>query len=860
MQALLAWSFVAGTFLLQQCEALPAASALDAAAAGALAAAAVAAAASLWRRGDRDDRDDRAASRRRRVATRGLLLAAAVVAGFDHAAWRAQTRVDDQLARQDELRDVRVTGVVATLPEAYDDAVRFEFDIERIEASSAPLGHVPRHVSVSWYEPPPDVRAAQRWTLTLRLKRPHAALNPAGFDAESFLFERNLRATATVRARVDAGRDDAGGDDVGGAPGAGDSGEARHKAGAGTAGDHGAPRLVDPLVADPSALVDRGRQALRDALGRALAGRRYAPVLVALVMGDQGGVSTDDWALFNRTGIGHLVSISGTHITMVAGLGALAAAALWRRSPRLLHVASVPAVRATAGAVTALAYCLLAGWGVPAQRTFFMLATLALLLPSRARIGGGTALAFAAAVVCLLDPWAVVSAGFWLSFGAVATILFAMHGRLGEASGWRARLMEAGRIQWTVTAGLVPATVVIFQQVSLVSPIANALAIPVVGLVVTPLALAGAALLGLPDPAPWCGARLLELSHLVFALCADALEALLRIPYASVSVAAPPAWTLAFAVAGLAWALAPPGWPMRAAGFVGMLPMLAGPGRAPLDGDLWVTALDVGQGMALLLESAKAVVLFDTGPRIAPGIDAGVRAIVPYARWRGIDRIDLLVVSHLDSDHSGGARSVLAALGVGRVVTSIDATDPALAGAGRVERCEAGRRLDIGDLAIEVLHPDAGSYARRQTTNQRSCVIAVARGAWRILLTGDVPAREERALVRAGAALRADLLVAPHHGSRTSSSDELIAAAAPRWVSVQAAYRSRFGHPHPEVLQRYAAHGAQVVRSDLEGAVTWRFGAEGRVEVERWRRDHAHYWNDRPFVEDGGPAARAGGK
>jgi competence protein ComEC len=783
-------AFVAGVLLLQQFSALPSrgAVAILAAAGAALVLVALLRHAPLLRR--------------------VVLLAAAAIAGFLYADLRAQLQLNDELAFADEGRDVRVIGVIETLPSEFDRALRFEFEVERVP--DAPF-HVPQRLSLSWNEPPPALRPAQRWDLVVRLRRPHATLNPAGLDVEGYLFERDLRATGAVRGN-----------------------------------DARAPRLVDDIVWQPLALVDRGRQALRTRLREVLGDRRYAPVLIALVMGDQGAVSPDDWSLFNKTGIGHLVSISGTHITMIAGLGALVAGAAWRRSRRLLARASVPAVRAVGGALTAFIYCMIAGWGVPAQRTFFMLATFALLVPARRRIGGLATLAFAAAVVCLIDPWCVLSAGFWLSFGAVASILFAMEGRLGRARHWRERLAEAVRVQWTVTAGLVPATIVIFQQISVVSPLANAVAIPVVSLIVTPLALIGAALLWLPPPLDSLATWVLAASHLAFAANAAILQAMVELPYASVAVAAPPAWTLAFALPGLAWLMAPPGWPSRAAGIVGLLPMLGWPPDSPRAGELRVTALDVGQGMALLVESASSVVLFDTGPRIAPGIDAATRVLVPYLRWRGIDRIDLMIVSHLDSDHSGGAASVLAAMPVGAVMTSIEPGNPILARAPHVDRCEAGQRRTAGDLEIEVVQPPAAAYLRKLTTNQRSCVVEIRLGPHRVLLTGDVPSREERALVAAGRVRPAELMVAPHHGSQTSSSDELIAAVAPRWASVQAGYRSRFGHPNRAVLERYAAHGVVVARSDRDGAVQWRFTADGTVELEAWRRDHARYWHNQP--------------
>ncbi|MFN3565361.1 MAG: DNA internalization-related competence protein ComEC/Rec2, partial [Burkholderiaceae bacterium] len=741
-----------------------------------------------------------------------LVAAGAAFAGFADAAAMAHLRMADERAFADEGRDIRVTGVIASLPAQLERGTRFEFEVERVET---PGVRVPAHVALAWYGAHVQVRAAERWSLTVRLRRPHGAMNPGGFDVEAWMIERKLRATGYVR---DGRSDDA-------------------------------PRRLDAMVWQPGPAIDRARQHLREAMQRRLAAERYGGVLTALVLGDQRAIAESDWSLFNRTGISHLVSISGLHITMIAGLAALAVGALWRRSRGLLAYGSVQAAAAVAAVAAALAYCLLAGWGVPAQRTFFMLCTVAMALVLRRGLGPATTLATAAAVVCTLDPWAVIAPGFWLSFGAVAAIFLVMHGRaaLRVDAGWRTRLSDAARIQLAVTLALVPLTIVLFQQVSVVSPVANAVAIPVVSLAVTPLALVGAAFVLLPEPLASIAVPSFAFAHWLFEVLATALQALVALPWASVPIAAPPAWALLLAVGGVLWLLAPPGWPLRWVGATWLLPLFVWPAPRPVEGELWVTALDVGQGMAVLVETHDAVLLYDTGPRYTAAADAGSRVILPYLRWRGIGRLDALVVSHLDSDHSGGAGSILSALPVARVLTSIDPTHPALAGSTRIERCEAGQRIALGTLEMRVLHPLAADYERPGvTTNALSCVVTVGTGDARVLLTGDIPSREEAQLVARGEAIAAPVTSAPHHGSRHSSSAAFVQAARPRWAIVQAGYRNRFGHPDAGVVERYRQAGAQVARTDHAGAVQWRWRRDGTVEVEAWRRQHARYWHNRP--------------
>ena len=794
-------AFVAGVIALQQCATLPAAWLLWGVAGAAGAALLVlpcsAAAAAYGRAGMRA----------------AAILLAMFSLGCAYAGLRAHVRLADSLAYADEGRQLRVRGIVATLPAQYEDAVRFEFAVERVLHSRA---RVPAHISLTWHRAPPTLLPAQRWEFSVRLRRPQGMCNPGGFDAEAWMLEAGIRAQGTVQT----GRR---------AP---------------------APVLVTERVRRFDPLIDRARAVLRARLQRALGPRRYRPVIVALVMGDQGGISQDDWALFNRTGVSHLISISGLHITMIAGAVALLAGGLWRRSAALLRIANVPTVRAVAGIAGGWAYCLLAGWGVPAQRTLLMLGVVAAAVCLRVRPGSATILGTAAALVCLWDPWAVLAAGFWLSFGAVACILYAGSGLLHAGREPGSALREAVRAQAAITVGQIPLTLAIFGQVSLAGPIANAVAIPLVSYVVAPLALGGAAVLGFGAPGRWAGTELLCGAERVFAALAWFLRACTAPSWSWVSYPVPPMWTIVAATLGCAWLLAPGAWPAPWAGLCWLAPMFLWPVPRPAPGDLWVTALDVGQGMGVVLETADAVAIFDTGPRYSPSADAGSRVIAPYLHMRGVRRIDALIVSHRDRDHAGGAASLLAAFPVGQVWSSVAVADPLLAGARTVHRCRAGARFAAGSIAFAVLSPPASVYGRRNaTTNERSCVILARVGTHRVLLTGDVPVREERALVQAaasaGRSVQADLMLAPHHGSRSSSSEALLAAVAPRWVSVQDGYRNRYHHPDPEVLARYAAHGIPVLRSDQLGAVRWRFFAHG-VRLERWRIDCRRYWYNQP--------------
>ncbi len=736
---------------------------------------------------------------------------AGAILGYCWAALVAHVALAQALAPADEGRDIEVIGTVDSLPYRFGQGVRFHFRIEQV---LSPATRVPPRVALSWYtgRRPPlfevgDVRPGERWRLTLRMQRPHGNANPHGFDYEAWLLEQGVRATGYVRA-----------------------GEGN--------------RRLDDFVPGFRNAVERTRALLRDRIEAALSGKEFAGVIVALVIGDQRAIEQSDWEVFNRTGVSHLVSISGLHITMIAGLFALAASALWRRSfftdaqlPLLLPAQKAGAL---AGAASAFVYVLLAGFGVPAQRTFYMIAVVAAALWLGRIASVSHVLCMALGVVVLLDPWAMLWPGFWLSFGAVAVILYTSVGRIvPPARGWRGALHLAARTQYAVTLGLVPLTVLLFSQVSLVGPIANAIAIPVVSFIVTPLALAGSVL-----PAP-LAAFTLGIAHYAMQALAWALEWLARLPLAVWSAPVPPAWLFVLALVGTAWMLAPPAWPQRWAGAAAWVPLFLQVPAHPAPGQFAITAFDVGQGMALLVETQRHRLLYDTGPQYSPGSDAATRVILPYLKARGIARLDALVVSHSDTDHAGGALSLLEAVPVSWTLSSLSPGHPVRGAAPGHVRCRAGQHWEWDGVRFEVLHPAPASYDDPGLkANARSCTLRISAGERSMLLAADIEAAQEAELVRASRdKLRSQVLLAPHHGSGTSSSPAFLEAVRPEVGVFQVGHRNRYRHPKREVYERYGVSGVRRLRTDESGAITLDFG--GGLVVREYRREHARYWHHR---------------
>jgi len=590
---------------------------------------------------------------------------------------------------------------------------------------------------------------------------------------------------------------------------------------------------------------------VRDAVLLRVADARIGGVLAALIVGDQAAIGRTDWDLFRDAGVAHLMSISGLHVTMFAWLSGLLIAAVWSRSARACLLWPAPHAGRVGGLLVATGYALLAGFGVPAQRTLLMLTAAIGLRVWGVRWPWPLVLLLAAVVVTVWDPWALLQPGFWLSFAAVGLLMAsAPLQRTPDASdgsasfvprarGW---LLDLLRTQAVATLGLAPLSLAFFQQVSLVGFAANLLAIPWITLVVTPLALAGVAL-------PW----LWQVAAAAVAALVQVLQVLTALPWAVWTVPAAAPWAVLAGLFAALLGLLPLPWRLRLLALPLAVPLLWPAVPRPLPGQFELVVLDVGQGSAVLLRTAKRLLLYDSGPAYTRDADAGQRIVVPLLRARGETQIDRLVISHRDADHAGGAASIAAALPVRSWSSSLEAGHPLLAAAHEHLRCEAGQRWQWDGVDFELLHPSAQDYERPAKSNALSCVLRVRDAAGRsVLLTGDVEARQEAALVeRLGDALRSDLLLVPHHGSRTSSTDGFLGAVRPQVAMVQAGYRSRFGHPAPEVLARYRAHGIMLVRSDRCGAWTW---ADAAIQCARDSRRRYWHWTDgQPGAQPGSP-------
>ncbi len=645
------------------------------------------------------------------------------------------------------------------------------------------------------------VLPGERWQLAVRLKRPRGLVNPGGMDYERWLFRRAVAATGYVRS---------------------------------TAGN----RLTGPHG-------DTGLNGLRHRLSRAigssLAGEPMGAIIKALVVGDRSAMTSAQWQILRATGTSHLMAISGLHIGLVAGLAYFlvirlwsltATPVLWLAAPRAAAVAALLAGLIYAGLAgfalpTQRALVMLAGFALPTQRALVMLAVIMAGVILRRRMAASTSLCLALAAVLVLDPFSVLSAGFWLSFGAVAVILLGMTGRVRgvRPTRWQRAWWRWGRVQWLVAVGLLPLTISWFLEYPLIAPLANLVAVPWAGFVLVPLALAAAALLLL---FPAIGAVVLDGSRWAADVLWQFLESLAGLELILQPTRAPPALALAAACVGAVLLIAPRGFPARLLGVIWLLPLLLLPVPRPEQGDYWLTLLDVGQGLAAVVRTRSHVVVYDTGPSYAPGFDAGRDVVAPYLRHQGIGRVDRLIISHRHDEHVGGADALLAAVPVSTVMTNVGSWR------GRAKPCRGGVRWRWDGVDFSILHPQVGNDGHG---NDDSCVLEVTGPGGRLLLPGDLEEGGEAAMVsRLGERLRADVLVVPHHGGRSSSSEVFLDAVQPHMALIPVGYRNRYRFPHVEVLERLNRRGVEIFDTATHGAITLKIGAEGGFPRPRLER------------------------
>lgn len=706
--------------------------------------------------------------------------------GASWAIVRGSMALDAQLPRALEGRDLVVVGRVVDLPEVRPDASGFELRVisAALDGQAVPLRGKLR---VAWYAGAPKIEPCTRWRLLLRLKRPRGYLNPGGADAERSALQRGVAATGYVR-------DDPGNRQIGAA----------------------------------GWCIDGVREHLAQGIDARVANTRDAALLRALAVGDTRALRQRDWQVARANGVSHLIAISGFHVGVAAVFGVVLVMLLYALLPAL--ALRLPRIQAQtlAALVVALLYGALAGMGLPTVRTLLMIAVVVCARYGRRHSGGGQALALAMLAMLIADPLAVLSAGFWLSFVGVAFLMLCLDVR---SRGLRGFVRELTAAQAVMTVALLPLTLWFFGVASLVGALSNLVAVPLVSFVIVPLALLSMVLLltapAAAAPLLWLAARAVHAQWWL-------LDHMASWPGAQQFLPAVQPWALLLAMLGALWLLAPRGMPMRWLGALLFLPLLLPPAvRLPERAfEAWV--LDVGQGLSVIVRTRSHVLVYDAGARFPPGFDLGEAVVVSSLHALGVRHLDLLMISHGDNDHAGGASAVA------------HAYPPAASLAGEPERmklpmsaCAAGQHWVWDRVRFSVISPDGPGGKG----NDRSCVLLIEGGGDRLLLAGDVTNRLDAKLIQGVPDAAPLVMLVPHHGSKTSSSAALLQALHPHLAVVSAGWRNRFGHPRPEVVERYREAGVPLLNTAEAGAIQLRFPAGTHAQIARRERlDRRRYW------------------
>ncbi|MBT8420685.1 MAG: DNA internalization-related competence protein ComEC/Rec2 [Gammaproteobacteria bacterium] len=712
--------------------------------------------------------------------------------GFVWALFRAEIGLANILPMTLESQDLVLDGIVASIPIQTGRKTGFLLDVVEIKNPRTGWGDGQR-IRLNWYGSPPQLLPGEKWHLTVRLKRPRGFRNPGGFDYEKWLFQERIHATGYVRSAKENSK----------------------------------------LATDARRSLDRMRYRLARKIDEVLGDSPHGNIVKALAIGVRDGIAEAQWETLRSTGTAHLMAISGLHIGLVTMLIFFIARRLWTLFPSMALIIPAQRLAAPIAVAGALGYAALAGFSLPTQRALVMVCVVMAGIFWRRHTSPGFSLVFALFVILLLDPFSVLSIGFWLSFAAVAIILFGMTGHLSVRKSW----WRWGRVQILIAIGLMPLSVLFFHEHPLISPVANLIAIPWIGFVVVPLVLAGTCLVTLlPD----LGGLLLSWGNWAIAIPWPFLQGLESLDFVYRTGFAPPLWTVIAGGAGVILLLLPRGMPGRWLGVIWLLPLfLISPPR-PAAGEIWFTLLDVGQGLAAVVRTREHVLVYDTGPIYGPGFDAGKAAVIPFLRNQGITFVDRVITSHEDADHAGGLASLLAEIPVDTIFTNGHVLQAEQSKRGTA--CREGVEWHWDGVDFKILHPASD----RASGNNGSCVLRITNAEGTILLTGDIEHPAEARLVKIhGDELRTDVFVVPHHGSKTSSSEQFLQVVKPRYALFSTGYRNRFGLPSEPVVARYRQVGAKLLFSDRDGAIDFRLTpGKGISEPILYREQARHFWHD----------------
>lgn len=711
-----------------------------------------------------------------------------MVIGFLWTAYRVdqylQTDFDLALAGE----DLWVAGWVDGFPSHATAQVTFSL---RLASDDRPAG-VPRRLRLTWYEPPIEIEAGAVLRLLVRLKEPRGLSNPGGFDYERWLFLEGYGATGYVR-----------------------EGSRQQDASIGPA------RWW---------LTRRGRLARK--IAAATPGEDAPVLLTALALGERFGFEERHWEVLRRTGTSHLVAISGLHIGLVAAFFFCLIRWIWLRLPGVLAHYNLQSAALVSFASAAL-YAAAAGFAVPTQRALLMLSVAYLAILTRRFVSMTVGLSTALLFVLLWNPLTIVSPSFWLSFIAVGLLW-----QLGQD---RAAVMQTSRrvysmfkesasTQWGICLGLTPIVMLFFDELSLVSPLVNFVAIPVFSLALVPLTLLATLTLSVES----LGSFLMYGAGVFAQSVWWVLDSVAGWRWSAIVLPQADRWPFVLAAIGVVFALPIHPLPGRYLSGIAILPLFFAQTDGPEPGIAIATVLDVGHGLAVIVETRNHAMLFDAGPRYRSGFDSGWDIVLPALQAKNLTRLDTIVISHADNDHAGGAAAVIDAFPRAQLIVGPDVK------LAHALKCEVGQDWVWDDVVFSFLHPPAGYTP---LGNNSSCVLKVATRSGVLVITGDIESHGEQTLLSQVPNLQAEVVIVPHHGSATSSTKALVDAMSAQYAVVSAAYANQWNFPRPEVQARWEGSGAEMVTTGAVGAITIVLGSPDELRLISHRNQRRRYWH-----------------
>jgi len=711
------------------------------------------------------------------------------ILGFAWCLWYAHVQLSWVLPSEKEGKPLQISGIINTIPDIESTHTSFRFLLDKIqyENKTEPVHAI---VQLSWQSAPKKIRVGDKWKFTVYLKKVTGLMNPGGFDIETWSFQEGIRATGYVVNQEGV-------------------------------------LLASEWYHHP---LDRIREYFRDQINKNLTKSPTSHWITALAIGERYGIPPDDWKVLRNTGTNHLMAIAGLHIGFMAGFAFSIVMWIWRRQPKWVLKMPAQHAGAIAALIMGLIYSAMAGFSLPTQRACLMLSLFLITVLSRRKVLSWHTWSLALLCVLLLNPLSVLSVSFWLSFSSIALIIYGVRGRLAPTGLW----WKHGRIQWVITIGLIPLSIGLFQECSWVSFIANSIAIPCVGFLVVPLTLLGCFFLLISGKV---GGIFLMWADKIISLLWIVLSYLAHISWGTWYQLVPNVWYVIAACIGMIILLLPIGFPGRGFGIIWLLPIIFYKPPAPPVGDVWLTLLDVGQGLSAVLQTHSHILVFDAGARLSEKNDMGESVVIPFLHSLGVTHVDRLVISHGDNDHIGGSFAILKQFPTYLVKSSVPEkflNVPA-------SYCLRGEAWQWDQVTFKFLYPTVDKLG---LNNDSSCVLRVTSGMRHILLTGDIEKIAENDLIQSvPSELAADVIIAPHHGSKTSGLDEFISLVHPKIALFPVGYRNRYHFPNPLVVQRYHEIGAISFDSVQSGAIQLKISRQDKSLIpSQYRAQHTHYW------------------